>query len=63
MRTPFDYGELQWGRNLTVAEGERLCARLMSVALLQWGRNLTVAEGRAKNVVDGLPVCFNGAAT
>ena len=41
-------GSLQWGRNLTVAEGEY--AKMMSgeAAKLQWGRNLTVAEGRGR---------------
>ena len=37
--------ELQWGRNLTVAEG---CSGEVSnfrLYELQWGRNLTVAEG------------------
>ena len=37
---------LQWGRNLTVAEGT-MPARVGCVSdpALQWGRNLTVAEG------------------
>ena len=37
---------LQWGRNLTVAEGVmRRAALSYSKQRLQWGRNLTVAEG------------------
>ena len=40
---------LQWGRNLTVAEG-RMSSLMSAVArvLLQWGRNLTVAEGQER---------------
>ena len=36
---------LQWGRNLTVAEGMDAFERLFKKSKLQWGRNLTVAEG------------------
>ena len=36
---------LQWGRNLTVAEGAEFAAMPLSEQMLQWGRNLTVAEG------------------
>ena len=36
---------LQWGRNLTVAEGMPYVWRFGTAARLQWGRNLTVAEG------------------
>ena len=37
---------LQWGRNLTVAEGARRSGRTCRApGMLQWGRNLTVAEG------------------
>ena len=39
--------ELQWGRNLTVAEGSLESAPLIWSLKLQWGRNLTVAEGDA----------------
>ena len=54
---------LQWGRNLTVAEGPKLKPEELLEDALQWGRNLTVAEGfRPMSVVDpGLS--FNGAAT
>ena len=38
---------LQWGRNLTVAEGVELGMDGDNMVLLQWGRNLTVAEGGA----------------
>ena len=37
---------LQWGRNLTVAEGAAARADRALADALQWGRNLTVAEGR-----------------
>ena len=36
---------LQWGRNLTVAEGIEAERRDGDAKPLQWGRNLTVAEG------------------
>ena len=39
--------ELQWGRNLTVAEGAPSLASGAGLPTLQWGRNLTVAEGLA----------------
>ena len=36
---------LQWGRNLTVAEGNDSLLAVRDALRLQWGRNLTVAEG------------------
>ena len=52
MRKGVDYGfappdiiMLQWGRNLTVAEGVGLNVSDEFLPRLQWGRNLTVAEG------------------
>ena len=36
---------LQWGRNLTVAEGIWIKHLGALPSQLQWGRNLTVAEG------------------
>ena len=45
---PARVGRLQWGRNLTVAEGEPKKAEKKSDGGLQWGRNLTVAEGYLK---------------
>ena len=47
--TPKEY-RLQWGRNLTVAEGLSLEVADGAGAWLQWGRNLTVAEGGASGV-------------
>ena len=54
---------LQWGRNLTVAEGSHRWNVTPSYDLLQWGRNLTVAEGWVW--ADGATPTpsFNGAAT
>ena len=55
---------LQWGRNLTVAEGAMRDADRAETALLQWGRNLTVAEGSGSPWrILASRVCFNGAAT
>ena len=36
---------LQWGRNMIVAEGKILFSRTRRVNSLQWGRNMIVAEG------------------
>ena len=36
---------LQWGRDLSVAEGVISTMRLCTATLLQWGRDLSVAEG------------------
>ena len=36
---------LQWGRNLSVAEGLTAIASMIATPMLQWGRNLSVAEG------------------
>ena len=44
-RAPRAAVELQWGRNLTVAEGVIVITPHEPCFLLQWGRNLTVAEG------------------
>ena len=39
--------QLQWGRNLIVAEGDVRCVLSLDGKLkLQWGRNLIVAEGK-----------------
>ena len=54
---------LQWGRNLTVAEGDDFGACLRCGYQLQWGRNLTVAEGIAPAGHCAAAHCFNGAAT
>ena len=40
--------ELQWGRNLSVAEGSASAAFASSSPSLQWGRNLSVAEGQRR---------------
>ena len=41
---------LQWGRNLTVAEGTAFVLFWGRRLPLQWGRNLTVAEGNATSI-------------
>ena len=43
--------ELQWGRNLIVAEGAYSSKSIHLVGQLQWGRNLIVAEGRWPAVI------------
>ena len=55
---------LQWGRNLTVAEGAPHDQGKENCLRLQWGRNLTVAEGgsQARRACT-IPARFNGAAT
>ena len=49
---------LQWGRNLSVAEGETPPQTAGSRRRLQWGRNLSVAEGatRSSRAASGLPL-------
>ena len=42
--------QLQWGRNLTVAEGGVIHKRIAGAVVLQWGRNLTVAEGLRREI-------------
>ena len=55
---------LQWGRNLTVAEGSLGIRKWRPVDVLQWGRNLTVAEGRLRRRLPRAGTeSFNGAAT
>ena len=41
--------QLQWGRNLIVAEGLGSVICHSRISLLQWGRNLIVAEGRVND--------------
>ena len=57
-------GLLQWGRDLSVAEGVGAVQDLGIEVLLQWGRDLSVAEGPAfmtRRRLIGRR--FNGAAT
>ena len=54
---------LQWGRNLTVAEGYYQACTLGRIVGLQWGRNLTVAEGLVHAGIGKDAEGFNGAAT
>ena len=43
---PAEYHQLQWGRNMIVAEGFRRTNRAARAwRRLQWGRNMIVAEG------------------
>ena len=54
---------LQWGRDLSAAEGMRVAGVYEPVCRLQWGRDLSAAEGsrRARRAISS--TCFNGAAT
>ena len=54
---------LQWGRNLSVAEGGLTAYGTALILPLQWGRNLSVAEGNRPPCKARRPCCFNGAAT
>ena len=54
---------LQWGRNLTVAEGAEAGQTQRTTEVLQWGRNLTVAEGSKRRPRPRARIRFNGAAT
>ena len=55
--------ELQWGRDLSVAEGRFIFAPAARRLLLQWGRDLSVAEGLWGVRTAARLICFNGAAT
>ena len=57
------YVQLQWGRNLSVAEGVSVDEVIESLMGLQWGRNLSVAEGHDDFIVPPCGASFNGAAT
>ena len=54
---------LQWGRNLSVAEGGGQRTVDVEQAVLQWGRNLSVAEGVPPPDPRAASPGFNGAAT
>ena len=54
---------LQWGRNLSVAEGGVVGTARRPKSPLQWGRNLSVAEGAARAYYSPHLHGFNGAAT
>ena len=55
---------LQWGRDLSVAEGHVCIGRGGGQAMLQWGRDLSVAEGQApRQKAPRRQLGFNGAAT
>ena len=54
---------LQWGRDLSVAEGAEVMPGRGVGLPLQWGRDLSVAEGRQRAHRAGALVSFNGAAT
>ena len=56
--------ELQWGRDLTVADSPVAATvpRLVLVSL-QWGRDLTVADSEAPPCPSLALMGFNGAAT
>ena len=55
--------KLQWGRNLSVAEGAISLPDALNYVMLQWGRNLSVAEGSGDRALACTPARFNGAAT
>ena len=55
--------KLQWGRNLSVAEGLSSQFSATANVMLQWGRNLSVAEGAPTCGRRCAACCFNGAAT
>ena len=57
------HSSLQWGRNLSVAEGARRDEGATGHSRLQWGRNLSVAEGPYGFDLIMLDFGFNGAAT
>ena len=62
-RTETHFAQLQWGRDLTVAESFEDTPKVGDVKLLQWGRDLTVAESSRTSPDIPMSSCFNGAAT
>ena len=54
---------LQWGRDLSAAEGRRLRCPSDMPSWLQWGRDLSAAEGRCSRSSTISQGSFNGAAT
>ena len=58
-----DANALQWGRDLSVAEGPPWWIGSASTARLQWGRDLSVAEGPRPRGRGPIEAGFNGAAT
>ena len=54
---------LQWGRNMRVAESNEARAKWRAARALQWGRNMRVAERLAAPGAGPLLRPFNGAAT
>ena len=55
--------KLQWGRDLSVAEGNMDAVGADDAAKLQWGRDLSVAEGPYGPCPPATTAGFNGAAT
>ena len=55
--------ELQWGRDLSAAEGCRLRMTSSANVGLQWGRDLSAAEGLSAARLKTRRYSFNGAAT
>src|SRR5579885_419290 len=55
--------DLQWGRDLSIAEIFTLSGTIASVSgILQWGRDLSIAEMRQKPSISVFQKFFNGAA-
>jgi len=56
--------ELQWGRDLSIAETARASSSSTPGTPLQWGRDLSIAETSPPTRSTGSSTgCFNGAAT
>ena len=55
--------QLQWGRDLSAAEGRSSARACAHWRRLQWGRDLSAAEGRWWDPPGSSGGCFNGAAT
>ena len=54
---------LQWGRDLSAAEGDGAARGRAPIGALQWGRDLSAAEGASQATWRQSPNRFNGAAT
>ena len=58
-----DAALLQWGRDLSAAEGSHSVNDPPAFAGLQWGRDLSAAEGALPSTYVSVLWSFNGAAT
>ena len=57
----FKLGELQWGHDQLIVEGETFDAGSLGPEPLQWGHDQLIVEGEASKRIVDERTCFNGA--